>query len=174
LQRASRMIYLNRTCFNGIYRVNKEGLFNVPKGNRDLIIFSNDEFEAISSSLKNATIRQCDFEVLINEAKENDFIFADPPYTVRHNLNGFIKYNEVLFSWKDQERLARALIRAKERGVKILSTNANHASIRELYENNGFIIKVVSRFSSISASSENRKRFEELVISSSCNSQHVG
>jgi DNA adenine methylase len=164
LQRASRMIYLNRTCFNGIYRVNKDGLFNVPKGNRDLIISSNDEFEAISSSLKNAIIKQCDFEVLINNAKENDFIFADPPYTVRHNLNGFIKYNEVLFSWKDQERLARALIRAKERGVKILSTNANHTSIRELYENNGFIIKVVSRFSSISASSENRKSFEELVI----------
>jgi DNA adenine methylase len=169
LQRASRMLYLNRTCFNGIYRVNLEGKFNVPRGSKNEVLLENDDFEAISSALSNATIRLADFELLIDDAVENDLIFVDPPYTVRHNLNGFIKYNEVLFSWEDQERLAKALIRARDRGAQIVSTNANHDSIRDLYENNGFNLKTISRFSSISATSTSRKQFEELVILSSSN-----
>lgn len=164
LKRASRMIYLNRTCFNGIYRVNQEGKFNVPKGNRNQVIHESDNFEAISAALKNSIIQLTDFEVLIDQAGPNDLVFADPPYTVRHNLNGFIKYNETLFSWEDQERLAKALIRARNRGAIIVSTNANHSSVRELYENENFWLKTVSRFSSISASSSSRKQFEELVI----------
>lgn len=164
LQQASRMIYLNRTCFNGIYRVNTNGQFNVPIGTKTEVIRDTDDFEALSELLANADIRHVDFEVLIDEAGENDLIFADPPYTVRHNLNGFIKYNETLFSWEDQERLARALILAKNRGAKVVSTNANHHSVRQLYMGQGFAFKTVSRFSPISATPENRKQFEELVI----------
>lgn len=164
IQRASRMIYLNRTCFNGIYRVNLQGEFNVPRGSKDSVIFDNDSFESVANLLKHADIRLDDFEILINEAKVGDFVFADPPYTVRHNLNGFIKYNEKLFSWHDQERLAEALERAKDRGVIIASTNANHPSVRDLYKNKGFSLITTSRFSSISASSSSRKQFEELII----------
>lgn len=164
LSQASRMIYLNRTCFNGIYRVNENGQFNVPRGTKDSVILETDDFAAISKSLKNVSIHFCDFENLIDKAHENDLIFADPPYTVRHNLNGFIKYNETLFSWHDQERLAKALIRAKNRGAKIVCTNANHSSIQELYSRKGFRFEIVSRYSSISASAKNRKQFEELVI----------
>lgn len=164
LQQASRMIYLNRTCFNGIYRVNLNGKFNVPRGSKNKVLFEDDDFEGTSRLLKNANIRLADFEVLINEANKGDLIFADPPYTVRHNMNGFIKYNEKLFSWNDQERLAKALIRAKLRGALIVSTNANHVSIRELYEDEGFHIQPVSRYSSISASAESRKQFEELIL----------
>jgi DNA adenine methylase len=164
LRQASRMIYLNRTCFNGIYRVNTQGFFNVPRGSKNSVLLETDDFENVSKALKNASIFLADFEILIDKAQEGDLVFADPPYTVRHNLNGFIKYNEVLFSWEDQERLSRALIRAKKRGAKIVSTNANHKSIRELYKGNDFCLETVSRFSSISAASENRKQFEELVI----------
>jgi DNA adenine methylase len=164
LKKASRMIYLNRTCFNGIYRVNREGLFNVPKGSKSEVILDTDDFKMAADILENSEIRLSDFESLINEAERDDFVFADPPYTVRHNLNGFIKYNETLFSWEDQERLAKALIRAKDRGVKIVATNANHNTIRELYEEDGFQLKTVSRFSSISATPDSRKLFEELVI----------
>lgn len=174
LQQASRMIYLNRTCFNGIYRVNTNGQFNVPIGTKTEVIQQTDNFEGIANALAKSEIRLTDFEDLINEAQENDFVFADPPYTVRHNLNGFIKYNETLFSWSDQERLAQALVRARDRGVKIVSTNANHHSVRRLYEGLGFQLKTVSRFSSISASPENRKQFEELVILSNINNlNHV-
>ncbi|MNY69181.1 hypothetical protein D3C86_2070790 [compost metagenome] len=80
-----------------------------------------------------------------------------------HNSNGFIKYNEVLFSWEDQQRLHDCLQRARCRGVKVLLTNANHQSIRNLYAK-GFTQNVVSRFSSVAASAEKRVKFEELVI----------
>ncbi len=165
IQRASRMIYLNRTCFNGIYRVNLRGEFNVPRGTKDSVLLTSDRFDQIAKLLEGADIRSADFEILIDEAQADDFIFADPPYTVRHNFNGFVKYNEKLFSWQDQERLAKALIRAKNRGVHILSTNANHSSIRELYEDCGFNLNTTSRFSSISASSKHRKQFDEMIIS---------
>lgn len=164
IERAARLIYLNRTCFNGIYRVNLKGEFNVPKGTRDSVIFETDNFKRVSELLANAEIRISDFEALIDEAKRNDFVFADPPYTVRHNLNAFVKYNEKLFSWDDQVRLAKALARARDRGAKIVSTNANHQSVRDLYEEHCFILKVVSRFSPISADPKNRKQFSELVI----------
>lgn len=96
IERAARVIYLNRACFNGIYRVNRQGKFNVPKGTRDSIVFDTDDFEGAARLLRRAEIRVADFEELVDDAKRNDLVFADPPYTVRHNLNGFIKYNEKL------------------------------------------------------------------------------
>lgn len=164
VEQAARLIYLNRTCFNGIYRVNLEGKFNVPKGSKDSVVYDTDEFETMAEILSTADLRVDDFEVLIEESERNDFVFADPPYTVRHNQNSFIKYNENLFSWNDQVRLANSLARAQNRGVKIVSTNANHQLIRELYEQRGFVLKTVSRYSSISGDPKSRKQFEELII----------
>ncbi len=165
-QRASRLIYLNRTCFNGIYRVNQKGEFNVPRGTKDKVLIETDDFEGISNLLQGAELIAGDFEKLINRAKKGDFIFADPPYTVLHNYNGFRKYNEVLFSWEDQERLAESLSSAAGRGVKILCTNANHSSLRDLYSGPEFKLDVVSRASRISAANASRKNFEELIIRS--------
>lgn len=162
--RASRMIYLNRTCFNGIYRVNKQGSFNVPRGTKDAVLMDSDNFKSISHLLRGADLRVSDFECVIDEAQEGDLVFADPPYTVRHNLNGFVKYNEILFSWADQERLARALKRAGARGVMVVATNANHRSVRNLYASWDFHTRSVSRYSQISADAASRRQFEELVI----------
>ncbi len=89
-------------------------------------------------------------------------MFIDPPYTVQHN-NAFVKYNEILFSWEDQKRLNFALQRAKNRGAKIVATNAYHKSVRELYQKE-FYLEKVNRNSSISSKSESRKRCDELVI----------
>ncbi|SKS49510.1 Modification methylase DpnIIA [Mycobacteroides abscessus subsp. abscessus] len=162
--RAARIIYLNRTCFNGIYRVNQVGDFNVPIGTRDNVVMDTDDFEAVGRLLETATLHRSDFEPLINDTGKDDLLFLDPPYTVRHNRNGFVKYNEKLFSWEDQERLAKAATRAAQRGVQVVMTNASHDSIRKLYGTKNFKFKYVSRFSSISASSDSRKSFEELVI----------
>jgi DNA adenine methylase len=164
VNQASRLIYLNRTCFNGIYRTNLQGQFNVPRGDRDQVIRDTDDFEGVAKLLGGAEIRVSDFEATIDEAGEGDFIFADPPYTVRHNLNGFVRYNETLFSWEDQERLFRALDRARRRNVKIVSTNADHNSVKALYRDKGFTLRPISRFSAISATKDSRKKFTELLI----------
>ena len=164
LQQASRLIYLNRTCFNGIYRVNRLGQFNVPRGSKDKVVIETDNFRVMSDLLGGAELLVSDFEPLVDRAARGDFVFCDPPYTVRHNYNGFRKYNEVLFSWADQERLAAALRRAAKRGAKVLCTNANHQSVRDLYRSPEFALKAVSRRSHISADNVNRRYFEELII----------
>ncbi len=166
LERAARLLYLNRTCFNGIYRVNRLGEFNVPKGTKRSVLLDSDNFAKVARMLQGAELHATDFEVLIDRAGDGDLVFADPPYTVRHNLNGFIKYNETLFSWADQERLVKALARARGRGAAIVATNAYHESVCELYEAHGFRLSVVSRFSSISASANSRRQFDELVVQS--------
>lgn len=160
---AARIIYLNRTCWNGLYRVNKEGIFNVPKGTRSSVIFETDCFDKISEALKIAELHSCDFECLIDIAEDGDFLFVDPPYTVRHNHNSFIKYNEKLFSWADQERLFYALNRARKRGVQIVGTNAYNQSVRELYES-AFKTYALSRNSLIASKVEARDKYEELLI----------
>lgn len=164
-EHAARIIYLNRTCFNGVYRVNREGRFNVPMGDRGTVVYDSDDFQSIADALTGAEIAVADFETSIDTAGPGDVLYADPPYTVRHNNNGFIKYNETLFSWDDQERLAKALARADERGARILATNAAHDSVRELYADLGFHLAEVSRFSPIAASGKDRKQYAEFVIS---------
>lgn len=164
IERAARLIYLNRTCFNGIYRVNRDGDFNVPKGTKKAVLLDTDDFKNVARLLSKARIQHADFGKLISQAERGDFVFADPPYTVRHNNNAFVKYNETLFSWADQERLATALTNARKRGVKIVATNANHKSIRDLYKGKGFQLLAVSRYSSISAAPDSRKQYDELVI----------
>ncbi|MFC1537059.1 DNA adenine methylase [Pseudomonadota bacterium] len=165
ISRAARFIYLNRTCWNGLYRVNRKGEFNVPIGTKDNVLLDTDNFAAVSKLLKNVEIINCDFEMTINRASEGDLLFVDPPYTVKHNNNGFVKYNENLFSWDDQVRLRDALLNAKHRGVQIISTNADHQSIHELYDN-GFEIRPISRSSVLSGDASFRGKVSELLISS--------
>jgi DNA adenine methylase len=165
LQRAARFMYLNRTCWNGLYRVNKRGEFNVPIGTKTNVILENDCFEQVSLALKSTIIEVCDFESAIDKAEKNDFIFVDPPYTVKHNLNGFVKYNENIFSWEDQIRLKKALLKAIDRGAYVLLTNANHSSISELYHGCGKMF-FFNRASVIAGKSEARGIYSELAIKS--------
>ncbi len=165
IERVLRTIYLNRTCFNGIYRVNKKGKFNVPKGSSTTIVRSTDNFQQRADSLQRVDLRVSDFQPLVEQASEGDFIFADPPYTINHNKGGFTQYNKRRFSWEDQERLACSLCEAKARGAKILVTNANHQCVHDLYSDFGFALRKVSRYSGISASPAGRKPYEELIIS---------
>lgn len=139
IDRAVRFLYLNRTCFNGLYRVNQRGEFNVPIGTKTKVIFENESFQDLSRTLERAELEVADFEVTIDRTMEGDFLYVDPPYTVAHNFNGFVKYNDHIFSWDDQVRLKGALDRDVARGVFVIVSNANHTSIDELYT--GFGIK---------------------------------
>ncbi|WNY25468.1 Dam family site-specific DNA-(adenine-N6)-methyltransferase [Methanolapillus millepedarum] len=163
-QIAARFIYLNRTCFNGIYRVNSEGKFNVPIGTSSSIMYDTDDFECVSKILESARLFDDNFTKTISKSRNNDFIFADPPYTVSHNNNGFLQYNEKIFSWEDQIKLSESLARAKDRGVKIISTNANHPAVLDLYLKNDFKVDKVSRYSSISANPRNRRQYGEIIV----------
>ncbi len=163
---ASRFLYLNRMCFNGMFRVNKDGLFNVPIGTKQNCIFDIDRFADYSILLKDTELCACDFEELISRAKKNDFVFIDPPYTVSHNQNSFIRYNEQLFTWSDQERLLQSLCSARSRDVNVIATNANYDKLRTMYTDSGFYVIPVKRHSVMSAKSENRQIQEELLISS--------
>lgn len=170
--KAARMIYLNRTCFNGIYRVNRNGNFNVPIGTKNIVILNSDKFEERARILQNANILCQDFEETINLAQENDFLFCDPPYAVKNDNNRFVDYTRHLFNWNDQTRLARALNRAKDRGVQIIMTNVNHESVRELYENiNGYQLDEVTRYSSISGLASGRQQYKELIVSANINKE---
>jgi DNA adenine methylase len=160
---AARFIYLNRTCWNGLYRVNKTGEFNVPLGTKDSVLFDTDNFSQISDVLKQATIACCDFEKTIGTAREGDFIFIDPPYTAKHNMNGFLKYNESIFTWNDQLRLAKSVKAASDRGVKILVTNANHVSLRKIYRGMG-TLQSLTRQSILAADSARRTSTTELAV----------
>lgn len=163
LKKAARFIYLNRTCWNGLYRVNKKGEFNVPIGTKTKVILDEDNFQEISILLKRMDIEACDFETSIDRAGAEDFIFVDPPYTVKHNLNGFVKYNENIFSWEDQIRLSKSLTRAIKRGAYVLILNADHSSIKTLYKGVGKMI-TMERASVIAGSSEARGIYSELAI----------
>lgn len=161
--RAAKLIYLNRTCFNGLYRVNLSGEFNVPRGTKNSVLLSSDNFQFISERLNKAKIFHADFESIINGCSGREFIFVDPPYTVKHNINGFLKYNERIFSWADQERLADALKRFALRGGKALVTNAAHSSVIKMYAEIGEVYPT-SRYSVLASSSEKRNEVEEIAV----------
>jgi len=163
LDRAVRFIYLNRTCFNGLYRVNLDGLFNVPVGSKTKVQFPTRYLSDIAMAMKHASIRVADFETSLAEAGAGDFAYIDPPYTVMHNNNNFIKYNASLFSWKDQIRLSVAVRRAARRGALIMVSNADHESVRELYGGFG-THHSVERSSRLAADAQHRERATELVV----------
>jgi DNA adenine methylase len=161
--RAARFIYLCTLSFNGIYRQNLHGEFNVPYGYKTHINPCDAAMlDRISESLQGKTLLDGDFEKATSTAGKGDFVYFDPPYTVAHGNNGFIKYNAKIFSWADQKRLASVALRLKKAGCKVIVSNADHASIRELYS--GFEIRMIERHSVMAASSEFRRPVRECLF----------
>ena len=160
--RTAQFLYLNRTCFNGLYRENLKGIFNVPIGTKDKVIFEDENFAEISSVLSRASIRTADFEETIAQASDGDLVFADPPYTTAHNMNGFVKYNQNIFSWQDQIRLRDVLLEAAGRGAKVVLTNADHESIHKLYGSKG-LYRPIGRASVMAGKSAYRSKTTEAV-----------
>jgi DNA adenine methylase len=161
--RAARLIYLCTLSFNGIYRQNLQGEFNVPYGGKthlnpcDLV-----RLRQTSESLKGRDLQPVDFEQAVRRAKKGDLVFFDPPYSVAHGNNGFVKYNAKIFSWADQVRLAEIATGLKRIGVNVIVSNADHLSIHDLYRQ--FAVKVIDRYSVMSASREFRRPVRECLF----------
>lgn len=162
-RRAAQFIYLNRTCWNGLYRVNKKGDFNVPRGTKNAIMMPGEDFRELSKLLTCAEICCDDFETIIDRADHGDLVYCDPPYTIHHNMNGFLKYNENIFSWQDQLRLHAAVARAAERGAVVLVSNAGHESVVNLYNGLGET-EEIRRASVISGLKKGRGWYDEILV----------
>jgi DNA adenine methylase len=162
---AAKFIYLNRNCWNGLYRVNTAGKFNVPYGRPKT---SNEldvsNFRACAKILSgpNITIKSADFESSLQTASQGDFVFLDPPYVTQHNNNGFREYNERIFSWSDQIRLAKVAAELASNRVNVMVTNAFHPDIANLY--NGFTIVKTERISTIASDKAKRGRAIEAIF----------
>lgn len=163
LKKAIRFLYLNRASFAGLYRTNRNGVFNVPFGNNGRRIIPSSDALLDSARVLRGAILVCeDFETTCSRAKKGDFVYLDPPYTVAHENNGFIKYNASIFTWEDQLRLKVTFDRLVTRGVHVLMTNAAHESIRQLYSE--YAIRTVQRSSTLATDIKCRKRVREFAI----------
>jgi DNA adenine methylase len=163
VSKAARFMYLANLSFNGIYRVNFEGHFNVPYGHRaGRPVFDADRLRRSSRTLQGVKLVPDDFEVAVRTARATDLVYLDPPYTVAHSNNGFIRYNAKLFSWDDQQRLARVASDLAARGCHVIVSNASHPPIRALYP--GFSVYELERRSNISARAASRTQISEYVF----------
>lgn len=164
IERAAIFYYLNRTSFNGIYRVNLKGVYNVPFGFKQYeTLFDKEQLKKHSDYLDKIKFTCQDFSSAMKNACENDFYFIDPPYTVSHNENGFIKYNKKLFSLEDQYRLRDELIKLTEKKAHYLVTNAHHEKIYEIFSKNSNVIEI-DRYTSISGNNSGRKKTMEYIF----------
>lgn len=167
VEQAARFIYLNKTCFNGLYRENSKGEFNVPyngKSNLNLdTVASIENIENISHFLKknNIKIFNKDYKDIIKSAKKQDFIFVDPPYD-KEDKASFTKYNKDDFNEQNQIELANSLKEADKKGVKWILTNHNTSLINELYKDFNKKEVVVNRM--INSNSKNRIKTTTEVI----------
>ena len=165
LDRAVRFLFLNRTAFGGMYRLNRSGQFNVPYGGGERTtkpLWERNLISNASLALENTTLKASDFEPIMAQACSGDVIYCDPTYTVAHNNNGFIRYNESNFSWDDQKRLANSCKSAARRGAFVIVSNAVHNDILTLFKPTHHII--VNRYSCLSPIPRYRRHVEEYLF----------
>lgn len=164
VENAARFIYLNQTSFNGLYRVNQNGQYNVPYGFRETWTYDMDRIRDASAKLHNTRIEVGDFEANKYRIKANDLVFLDPPYTVSHNNNGFIQYNQHLFSLDDQYRLKRFIEYVKRKNAYYVLTNAAHETVRNIFLTEGDRVIELQRNSLIGGRNAARAAISEYIF----------
>lgn len=161
--RAGRTIYLNKACFNGLYRVNSKNEFNVPFGKKITVnTYENGNLISVSNylTMNNIKILNVDFEEAVNDAKKGDFIYFDPPYD--SDTETFNSYTEEGFGKEQQRRLAKVYKELSDRGCYVMLSNHNTKLINELYKD--FNIHVIEAKRSINSNGKKRGKVEEVII----------
>ncbi len=163
LERAARFIYLNKTCFNGLYRVNSKGQFNVPMGaykNPDIV--QEDKLRLVSKLLENVTIKVMSFEKVLNYANKNDFIYFDPPYYPLKNKKSFTTYTKDSFMEKEQELLANVFKKLDKKACFVMLSNSDTKFIKDLYSK--FNLNLVEASRMINCNGDNRGKINEIIV----------
>ncbi|WAI01354.1 DNA adenine methylase [Methanogenium organophilum] len=163
IERASIFIYLNRHCFNGLWRVNKKNNYNVPFGRyKNPKLADNKMIHGLSQLFQKVNIRNEDFEVVVADAKEGDFVYFDPPYMPLSDTAHFTNYTSNGFSYDDQVRLAETYKRLAEKGVSVMLSNSDAPAIHELYGD--FNISVIRANRSINSDASKRTGVTEVIV----------
>jgi len=166
IEKVSRLLFLNKTCFNGLYRVNSKGQFNVPLGRyTNPSIVNKDNLISVSKILqsKNIAIRCQDFEAILDEAKKDDFVYFDPPYQPVSKTANFTSYTKCEFTYDDLKRLANVCQKLDKKDCKVLLSNSNTKEVRKLFSSKWKVVEV-SANRAINSNSKKRTGHTELLI----------
>ncbi|GAB4465451.1 MAG: DNA adenine methylase [Anaerolineales bacterium] len=164
-ERAARMIYLNKTGYNGLYRVNRQGMFNVPFGRyKSPKYLDKDNLLAVSRALQNVDILCTSFETVLERANPGDWIYFDPPYVPLSQTSNFTSYHANGFGLRDQERLRDVCIELSRNNVYITLSNSDTDIIRDLYGSAYFVIDKVLANRAINCNGAKRGKITELIV----------
>jgi len=168
LETAARFIYLNRTCFNGMYRVNKSGHFNVPFGTyANPLICDEVNLRKVSESLKDVTIKNQDYKKILNKTKKGDFVYFDPPYHPASATASFTSYTADGFTSEQQVELRDTFLELHKRGCCVMLSNSDTDFINDIYRElakEGIVIKKVSAGRAINSNSAKRGKVQEVLV----------
>lgn len=165
VSRAARMIYLNKTCFNGLYRVNSKGEFNVPFGDyKNPSIFNRNTLYRASQMLQDAVLRVMTFDKVLDFAGKDDFVYFDPPYIPLSKTSSFTRYSKSEFSIKEQNQLSEVFRALDSMGCFVMLSNSDHSLIRELYRDYDKNIVVVRAKRKINSVGSKRGAINEIVV----------
>jgi len=163
VERAARLIFLNKTCFNGLYRENSKGEFNVPFGKyKNPTICDEEGLRSASLALKRVKITRSEFHSVLSQAKTTDFIYFDPPYHPLNKTSNFTSYTAGGFGEKEQRDLAEVYKELAERGCFVMLSNSDTPLIRELYKE--FSIHEIQASRAINSKAEGRGKITELLV----------
>lgn len=163
IARAARFIYLNKTCFNGLWRVNSKGDFNVPFGKaKNPSLFIEDNLRACSKRLKGSTITNLSFDKAVSKARKGDLIYFDPPYIPLSASASFSAYAKEGFGYEDQKLLSKTIQNMNSRGIYVLLSNSDTPLTRELFKKDLTLRKVLMSRSISSSGSTRKPVFEVL------------
>ncbi len=163
VERAARMIYLNKTCYNGLWRVNSKGHFNVPMGRyRHPDILNEARLRAASEALQNVTIAHEPFTSVVRHAGAGDFVYFDPPYMPLNATSNFTSYSAESFGLAEQERLACVFAQVSAKGACAMLSNSDTPIVRDLYKD--FRVETVSARRMINSKTGSRGEINEVVV----------
>ncbi|MEM0157370.1 MAG: DNA adenine methylase [Thermoplasmataceae archaeon] len=163
VMKSALLIYLNRHGFNGLYRLNSSGLYNVPFGRyRNPSLPSDRDISEVSECLSGSTIIHGDFRMTLSGAESGDFVYLDPPYAPLSATSTFTNYSRMAFTWKDQEDLAAMVAEMDRKGVLFLLSNAATDEVEELYSS--FRVEKIMARRNINSKPEGRGKIPELIV----------